>query len=409
MRASSRFGGVPEFLEVTVVAEDVPLLIPISLLKALGAVINIPQSTIQFLHVQADTVMHSLGSGHLAISIMEFGPKGWQFPEAGKAVRQERDFRTSSQQVSMQKRSGPSLMRPHTPLRLFGHACVPSASCGAAPGKSSLSSGNSTRAPRKGRTQSLAHRVGQALLCLAVGPLSNSHFSLDVLSGDLFGGKSGIHNHYALGSYFGGDTKAKFYKNYLERTADQVLRGVSPRSTVPQRRGQRAHELGSLQPMPEPSEAVPEIGFDSHRKGPGGDKCELDTGFGQSQGQASASAGTSNVKQHGHRQGGEVPGCDSGPEEGSGLTSGSAGAPEDACLSLEMVLDSMDEGLRQEAQQMVGEFKRLQRMERESRYMNTHHPSKETRIQWTQASESLKVGASQILAYCQAVLQQRPR
>ena len=80
---------------------------------------------------------------------------------------------------------------------------------------------------------------------------------------------------------------------------------------------------------------------------------------------------------------------------------------EDACLSLEMVLDSMDEGLRQDAQQMVREFKRLQRVERESRYMNTHRPSKETRIQWTQASESLKVGASQILAYYQAVLQQR--
>ena len=51
--------GVPGVLEVTVVAEDVPLLIPISLLKALGAVINIPKSTIQFLRVQADTVMHS--------------------------------------------------------------------------------------------------------------------------------------------------------------------------------------------------------------------------------------------------------------------------------------------------------------------------------------------------------------
>ena len=47
---------------------------------------------------------------------------------------------------------------------------------------------------------------------------------------------------------------------------------------------------------------------------------------------------------------------------------------EDACVSLEMVLDSMDEGLKQEAQRMVGEFKRLQRVEREEP-AHEHPPS----------------------------------
>ena len=355
--------GVPGVLEVTVVAEDVPLLIPISLLKALGAVINIPKSTIQLLHVQADTVMHSLGSRHLAISIMEFGPKGWQFPEACKAVRQERDFRTSSQQVSVQKRCGPSLMRPHAPLSLFGHACVPSASCGAAPGKGSASSGNPARTSRKSRTQSLAHRVGQALLCLAVGPLSNGHLGLDVCFGDQFGGKPGKHYHNALGDHLGGDLQGQLLQelpgeepraaHQSERSSDQAFRGMPPRSTIPQRRGQWTHELGSLQSMPEPLEAVPEICFDSHWEGPGGDHRELDTCLGQSQGQASASADASNFEQCGHGQGGEVPSSDSRSEEGLGPASSSAGAPprpgaEDACLSLEMVLDSM----------MAGEFKR---------------------------------------------------
>ena len=178
--------GVRGVLEVTVVAEDVPLLIPISLLKALGAVINMPESTIQFWRVQANTVMHSLNSGHLAISVMEFGPKGWQFPEACRAVRQERDFRTSAQHVATPQRLGPTSMRSQTPLSLFGHAGFASASCRAAASRGHRSSTKAGRESRSSRSQSLARRVGQALLCLAVGPLSNGHFGLDVCSGSQF-------------------------------------------------------------------------------------------------------------------------------------------------------------------------------------------------------------------------------
>ena len=124
--------------------------------------------------------MHSLNSGHLAISIMEFGPKGWQFPEACRAVRQERDFRTSTQHVATLQRLGPTSMRSPTPLSLFGHAGFASASGRAAASRGHLSSTKAGRESRPSRSQSLAHRVGQALLCLAVGPLSNGHFGLDV-------------------------------------------------------------------------------------------------------------------------------------------------------------------------------------------------------------------------------------
>ena len=154
--------------------------------------INIPESTIQFRHVQASTVMHSLNSGHLAISIMEFGPEGWQFPEACRAVRQERDFRTSTQHVATPQRFGPTSMRSQAPLSLFGHAGFASASGRAAASRGNLSSTKAGRESRPSRSQSLAHRVGQALLCLAVGPLSNGHFGLDVCSGSQFGNKPGV-------------------------------------------------------------------------------------------------------------------------------------------------------------------------------------------------------------------------
>ena len=296
-------------MEVTVVAEDVPLLTPISLLKVLGAVINIPESTIQFRRAQADTVMHSLSSGHLAISIMEFGPKGWQFPEACKAVRQERDFRTNSQLVPAPKRSGPSLTRSQTPLSLFGHACVPSASCGAAPGDRSCSPAKTSRTTRQSRTQSLAHRVGQALLycvlqwvnCVPIKPAEEC-----------------LH-------------EAHFLK-------------------------ERAHELGALQPVPKPLETLAESGFDRHWKGFGGDGPDLSLSIGQSQGQASAgpAPATSGSMDTAKEEKYHAVIADQKKDldqlraqlellQGPGPEIDLA---EDACVSLEMVLDSMDEGLK---------------------------------------------------------------
>ena len=72
--------GVSGVLEATVVAEDVPLLLPVSLLRALGAVLDFPREVLSLTAVSADMPMQALPSGHPAVSVLEFGSTGWQLP-----------------------------------------------------------------------------------------------------------------------------------------------------------------------------------------------------------------------------------------------------------------------------------------------------------------------------------------
>ena len=84
--------GVAGVLETTVVADDVPLLLPVSLLKALGAIVNLPESKLQLTALQAETPMSTMASGHLAVSVVDFGPQGWSLPSACQGIRQDQDF-----------------------------------------------------------------------------------------------------------------------------------------------------------------------------------------------------------------------------------------------------------------------------------------------------------------------------
>ncbi|CAE7574436.1 C15C7.7 [Symbiodinium natans] len=87
-------GGVPGVLELTVVAEDVPLLLPVSLLRALGSVIDLSKDKITFSKVNGECNMTTLPSGHAAVDVLDFGPEGWVMPSACAGRRMESDFRT---------------------------------------------------------------------------------------------------------------------------------------------------------------------------------------------------------------------------------------------------------------------------------------------------------------------------
>ena len=66
-------------LRVQVVQGDVPFLLPAYFLTGLGAVIDMKHSKIMYLHLGVKQDMTRLTSGHVAVSIVEFG-KGYHVP-----------------------------------------------------------------------------------------------------------------------------------------------------------------------------------------------------------------------------------------------------------------------------------------------------------------------------------------
>jgi hypothetical protein len=73
-------GGVNGILEATVVAEDVPLLIPVRLLRELRAVIDFSTESVSFKKHGTQTIMSILPSGHASVSITEFANGKWELP-----------------------------------------------------------------------------------------------------------------------------------------------------------------------------------------------------------------------------------------------------------------------------------------------------------------------------------------
>ena len=78
-------GGVCGVLEATVVEEDVPLLLPVRLLKELRAVIDFSSDQLFLKKFGAGSMLSTLPSGHVAVSIVDFGRYGWQLPVEAKA------------------------------------------------------------------------------------------------------------------------------------------------------------------------------------------------------------------------------------------------------------------------------------------------------------------------------------
>ena len=86
-------GGKSGVLEATVVEGEVPLLLPIRMLRQLGAIIDLPALCIHFSSLSRTLPLNVLPSGHVAIEIVDFGEKGFQFEQSAETPFQESDFR----------------------------------------------------------------------------------------------------------------------------------------------------------------------------------------------------------------------------------------------------------------------------------------------------------------------------
>lgn len=84
-------------LEVTIVEDDVPLLLPVSLLKDLQANIDMNTNTLTLGKFETRTKMSSLPSGHVTVSVMDFDEAGWQVPkEASEFGLRDHEFRLAA-------------------------------------------------------------------------------------------------------------------------------------------------------------------------------------------------------------------------------------------------------------------------------------------------------------------------
>ena len=79
-RAPIGLAGVNGLIELTVIADDVPLLLPIKLLKQLRAVVDMDRHVLEILSFGVEAPMSELPSGHVAVSVTDFAPEGWSVP-----------------------------------------------------------------------------------------------------------------------------------------------------------------------------------------------------------------------------------------------------------------------------------------------------------------------------------------
>lgn len=92
-------GGISGILECTVVQEDIPLLLPIRLLRDLSVNIDFKTNILQVQKFGVSIPMETMSSGHATISIVDFG-KGWVMPQDGeKAGLREDMFRAQGDRV----------------------------------------------------------------------------------------------------------------------------------------------------------------------------------------------------------------------------------------------------------------------------------------------------------------------
>ena len=61
-----------------------PPLTPVSLLKQVGAVIDLNSNTMDLKKIETTTTLRTLPSGHVAHKLTEFAPGGWKAPTLGQ-------------------------------------------------------------------------------------------------------------------------------------------------------------------------------------------------------------------------------------------------------------------------------------------------------------------------------------
>ena len=86
--------GVNGVLEVTIVKDEVPLLIPVSLLRDLGACVDLVSNELKLGKYDNKASMSVLKSGHVSVYVLDFDSEGWRIPkEALEHGLHEQDFR----------------------------------------------------------------------------------------------------------------------------------------------------------------------------------------------------------------------------------------------------------------------------------------------------------------------------
>lgn len=166
--------GTSGVLEATVVEGEIPLLLPIKMLRHLRAVIDLNHGHVQFHELHKTVPMFVLPSGHVAIEVCEFGSDGFSLQESMEScgMPTESDFRLTdgsrdstvmlSQFVqphpssSCAADSNASLLR-NGPVGCLSSSVAASRRCGYGSG-----SGGVAKDPKlKTGFEELAHRAGQ--------------------------------------------------------------------------------------------------------------------------------------------------------------------------------------------------------------------------------------------------------
>ncbi|CAE7498867.1 TY1B-DR1 [Symbiodinium sp. CCMP2592] len=397
-------GGTPGVLEATVVSDDVPLLIPISLLRALGSVIDLPSNVLRLTFVNSEAPMTTLPSGHAAVSIVDFGSCGWQFPEACLGKRKETDFRVNTSSGS---RGSLNSMVAAT-FRSPAHVSV--------------------AGPPSARWRSKAARnwrvVCDKLWCL----VQWGHFHTTVsqwLSTPLPSATTPSIAAPAGSSGAGpvvlaATQKAQFYKRYLEKGPERManVKGVP---------------LVAMEDCTHPAQEL---------KGGGNGHCnwvhcaacharwKLSPRSAAQVRHWAEQMASAPTAWNGKRTAGPME-LDIDPErEGQllqtiadqryrleqmeaqmdlmhGELAAEVEIAEDANHALELTMTEMSFEGKAQTMEVLARYRQRKQLELETRAKSNSFPTRETRAEWHQAVQALKEAAAQLNAYHQSVLQQR--
>ncbi|CAE7818610.1 RE1 [Symbiodinium sp. CCMP2592] len=79
--------GINGLLEMTVVQEDIPMLLPIKLLRQLRAVVDLDRDVLDLRKYNAQARLSERPSGHVAVDVMSFDPSGWSIPREAESAK----------------------------------------------------------------------------------------------------------------------------------------------------------------------------------------------------------------------------------------------------------------------------------------------------------------------------------
>ena len=164
-------GRVPGVVALTVVTEDVPFLLPVNLLRALKASVDLGENRLHLRAVNTDCVMNVLPSGHPTVSVLDFG-HGWFLPEICRGHVPESAFRSSPKQVQFSTGPHDHILSSSAQATLATFIGGPDVRCSSSPCSRAAMCRDHPRAQPATRTRALARALGQALVCSSVGTLS---------------------------------------------------------------------------------------------------------------------------------------------------------------------------------------------------------------------------------------------